>query len=453
MKTYKLSRREFLTYAGVSSSGLLLGCSAVSSKSSAIKFSPQQNIESQKLNIFVAIKTDNTVEIVSHRVEMGQGSKTGIPQIIADELEASWSNVQVIQGEGNKAYGNQNTDGSSSIRKFYDKLREMGASARTMLEQAAADYWQVPVNEVYAKENKIINKKTGHSFTYGELAELASHQNIPDVNALHYKTAKHFNYIGKSVPIVDLNDIITGNTVYGIDVDLPQMLIASIERCPVLHGQVKSFDATAALKISGVVDVIQMPPTPTTVVYNPLAGVAVLATNTWAAQQGRKAMVIEWELGENKSHDSAIAFDTFKDNIFITDKDGYLPAHNQWRSALPITIEAKGFTFPTEADHAWTTVCELEDEVADVAELFTDAQPTIDMTAEELTKTHAHESAEDRIARALVARGHEEHDAPDAETRARIVLLRMQARMAKLRATMRPEDLAEIEHLTEERRR
>ena len=315
MKTYKLSRREFLTYAGVSSSGLLLGCSAVSSKSSAIKFSPQQNIESQKLNIFVAIKTDNTVEIVSHRVEMGQGSKTGIPQIIADELEASWSNVQVIQGEGNKAYGNQNTDGSSSIRKFYDKLREMGASARTMLEQAAADYWQVPVNEVYAKENKIINKKTGHSFTYGELAELASHQNIPDVNALHYKTAKHFNYIGKSVPIVDLNDIITGNTVYGIDVDLPQMLIASIERCPVLHGQVKSFDATAALKISGVVDVIQMPPTPTTVVYNPLAGVAVLATNTWAAQQGRKAMVIEWELGENKSHDSAVAFDTFNDNL------------------------------------------------------------------------------------------------------------------------------------------
>ena len=315
MNTLKLSRREFLTYAGVTGSGLLLGCSSISSNTPKLKFLASEENIAQPLNIFVAIKPDNSVEIVSHRVEMGQGSKTGIPQIIADELEASWENVRVIQGKGNKEYGDQNTDGSTSIRKFYDKLREMGASARTMLEQAAADYWKISINDVYAKDNKVFNKLSGNSLNYGDLAELASKQTVPDVKALKYKSADNFKYIGKSVPIVDLDDIVTGKTVYGIDVDLPNMLIASIERCPVLHGQVRSFDATEALKVPGVVDVIQMPPTPETVVYSPLAGVAVLATNTWAAQQGRKALLIEWELGKNKNNDSTEAFKTFKNNL------------------------------------------------------------------------------------------------------------------------------------------
>ncbi len=309
MNTSKLSRREFLSYAGIAGSGLLLGCSSLtSSKSPLPKFIEPVDNDPQRLNIFVAIKPDNTVEIVSHRVEMGQGSKTGIPQIIADELEADWNQVNVIQGLGDKRYGNQNTDGSTSIRKFYDKLREIGASARTMLEQAAADYWKVPVEQVYAKNNRVINKNTDKSVTFGDLAELASKQALPDVKTLRYKSPKDFNYIGKPVPVVDLHDMVTGNTTFGIDVDLPNMLVASIERCPVIHGQVKSFDASAALKVPGVVDVIQMPATPETVLFFPLAGVAVLATNTWAAMQGRKALSIEWDLGENQSYDSDEAF-------------------------------------------------------------------------------------------------------------------------------------------------
>lgn len=314
MDTLKLSRRDFLTYAGISGSGLLLGCSALP-KSPLEKFQAPLSSEPQRLNIFVAIKPDNSVEIVSHRVEMGQGSKTGIPQIIADELEADWQYVNVIQGLGDKRYGDQNTDGSSSIRKFYDKLREMGASARTMLEQAAADYWQTELKNVYAKQNQVINKLTGSSLTFGDLAELASKQALPKVETLEYKSSESFNYIGKPVPIVDLDDIVTGQTTFGIDVDLPNLLIASIERCPVLHGKVKNFDATQALKVPGVVDVIEMPATPQTVVYFPLSGVAVLATNTWAAMQGRKALNIEWDLGENKDHDSDKGFSTFKNNL------------------------------------------------------------------------------------------------------------------------------------------
>ena len=316
MNTSKLSRREFLSYAGITTSGLLLGCSSLTSSASSLpKFVEIADNAPQRLNIFVAIKPDNTVEIVSHRAEMGQGSKTGIPQIIADELEADWANVKVIQGLADKAYGDQNTDGSTSIRKFYDKLREMGASARTMLEQAAADYWKEPRENVFAQNNYIVNKKTGSKLSYGDLAELASKQALPDVKSLVYRSPAEFKYIGNPVPIVDLNDIVTGNTTYGIDVQLPELLIASIEHCPVVHGSVKSFDATQALKIPGVVDVIEMPVTPETVVYFPLNGVAVLATNTWAALEGRKALSIEWNLGKNKNHDSELAFTQFKSRL------------------------------------------------------------------------------------------------------------------------------------------
>jgi len=327
MNTSKLSRREFLSYAGIASSGLMLGCSSItSSKSPLPKFIEPVDNDPQRLNIFVAIKPDNTVEIVSHRVEMGQGSKTGIPQVIADELEADWENVKVIQGLGDERYGNQNTDGSTSIRLFYDKLREVGASARTMLEQAAADFWKVPVEQVFAKNNQVVNKNSGSTLSFGDLAELASKQTLPDVKTLRYKSPEDFKYIGKPVPIVDLNDMVTGNTTFGIDVELPNMLIASIERCPVIHGQVKSFDATAALKVPGVVDVIQMPATPETVLFFPLSGIAVLATNTWAAMQGRKALSIEWDLGENQTHNSDDAYEamrkTLKDSPEIVGKKG-----------------------------------------------------------------------------------------------------------------------------------
>ncbi|MGJ8690987.1 MAG: molybdopterin cofactor-binding domain-containing protein [Thalassotalea sp.] len=313
METIKLSRREFLSLAGVTGSGLLLGCSTLSPLSSS-KFE-QAAISSNQLNLFVSIKSDNTVEIISHRVEMGQGSKTGIPQIVADELEAQWDKVNVIQGLGNKAYGDQNTDGSTSIRKFYSKLREMGASAKLMLEQAAADFWQVPVTEVYAKSHQVFNKLNGKALSFGDLAELASKQPLPKPENLTFKSPADFNYIGKSVPIVDLKDIITGNTRFGIDVDIPNMLFASIERCPVIHGTVKSFDATAALKVPGVVNVIEMPATKATVAFFPLSGVAIVATNTWAAMQGRKALKIDWELGENKNHNSQQGFDTMKANL------------------------------------------------------------------------------------------------------------------------------------------
>lgn len=317
----KLSRREFLRLSGVVGSGLLLACNTTNSFSAT--FSQSQSIQDvsalHRLNIFVAIQTDGTIEIVSHRSEMGQGSKTGIVQIIADELEADWEMIKVVQGRGNSAYGNQNTDGSTSIRLFWDKLREVGATARTMLERAGAEYWQVSVQDVYARKGRVFNRKTNKSIAYGDLAELASKQPISKPETLTFKSSPDFQYIGKGMPIVDINEITSGKARFGIDVEFPGMLIASIERCPVLHGKVASFDKTAALAVPGVEDVIQMPATKETVVYFPLAGVAVIATNTWAAMQGRKALNVKWaysEKGEkNRQVNSGSTFDTWRENM------------------------------------------------------------------------------------------------------------------------------------------
>lgn len=321
MDMVKLSRREFIAYSGIVGSGLILGCSTTEQTrskiaQSAIKSAMHSDLATaDRLNLFVAIQNDGTVEIVSHRVEMGQGSKTGIPQIVADELEADWQKVKVIQGLGNKAYGDQNTDGSTSIRLFFDKLREMGASARMMLEQAAADYWQVPVDNVYAKENFIINKNTQSKLSYGDLAELASKQAVPEIKSLIFKSPAQYRLIGKSVPIVDLKQMTTGQANYGIDKILPNMLVASIERCPVLHGKVISYDAEKAFAVPGVVDVIEMPATQETVSFFPLAGVAVLATNTWAALQGRKMLAVQWDLGDKQTINSEQEFETCRANL------------------------------------------------------------------------------------------------------------------------------------------
>ncbi|MER2492934.1 xanthine dehydrogenase family protein molybdopterin-binding subunit [Catenovulum sediminis] len=305
MNTFKLDRREFLTLTGIAGSGLLLGCSSTgeSSNTPFIK-----NTGPQQLNIFVSIRPDNRVDLVNHRSEMGQGAKTGVIQLIAEELDVDWEKINVIQGLGNKEYGSQNTDGSTSIRKFYSKLREVGASARTMLEQAAAQYWQVDLSKVQAKQHKVYNLTNGNSLNYGDLAELAASQAVPDVANLRYKSSDEFKYITKPVPIVDLHDMTTGQAVFGIDFELDGLLVASIERCPVLYGKVKSFDASAAKAVPGVVDVINMPDTVKPVVFSAGSGVAVVATNTWAANQGRKALKIEWDLGENKDFESESAF-------------------------------------------------------------------------------------------------------------------------------------------------
>jgi len=303
-----VSRRRFLK--GMSLGGLVL---AVGFQSTARAQEPKKYGADGMPNgwvdnplAFVSIAEDGTVTIVCHRSEMGQGIRTGMPMIVADELEADWKRVRVAQATGDeKKYGNQDTDGSRSTRHFFEPMRRCGAAARTMLEAAAADRWKVPVSEVAAKNHEVVHGPSGRKLGYGALAKAAAGQPVPARASLRLKDPKDFRYIGKGeLKLVDAADIATGKAKYGIDTRLPGMLYAVVARPPVLGGKVAKVDDAEALKVPGVVKVVQIEGSPLPALFNPLGGVAVLARNTFAAMQGRRALKITWDDGPNGSYDS-----------------------------------------------------------------------------------------------------------------------------------------------------
>src|SRR6202161_2784697 len=255
---------------------------------------------------FVSIAPDGTVTIVCHRSEMGQGVRTGMPLIVADEMEADWAKVKVAQATGDEVkFGNQDTDGSRSTRHFFMPMRQVGAAARTMLEAAAAKRWGVPVSEVKAVNHEVVHASSGRRLGFGELASDAAAQPVPAIDTLRLKDPKDFRYIGKgAVSIVDLHDITTGKAGYGADVRVPGMQYAVISRPPLVGGKVVSFDAKDALKVSGVEKVIEAQGWPWPSKFQPLGGVAVIARDTGAAIKGRDALKIVWDDGPNASYDS-----------------------------------------------------------------------------------------------------------------------------------------------------
>ncbi len=256
--------------------------------------------------VFVSLAPDGSVSIVCHRSEMGQGVRTSMPMIVADELEADWTRVKVIQAPGDeKRYGNQDTDGSRSTRHFFTPMRTCGAAARMMLESAAAQQWKVPVSEVEAKNHEVVHAKSGRKIGYGKLAAAAAKQPVPTRDQVKLKDPAQFRYIGKGqIKLIDGRDIVTGKAVYGQDVRLPGMLYAVVARPAVYLGKVVSVDSSAAMKVPGVVKVVQIEPSAAPANFNPLGGVAVVAKNTWAALKGREALKIVWDDGPNASYES-----------------------------------------------------------------------------------------------------------------------------------------------------
>lgn len=264
-------------------------------------------------NVFVSIDAAGTVTIVAHRSEMGQGIRTGLAMIVADELEADWSRIKVEQAVGDEKYGDQYTDGSRSIVRNFQRMREFGATARTMLEQAAAAHWGVPVSECKAENHQVSHAGSGRSAGYGELAERAAELPVPAPATIILKDPRSFRYIGKDMPIVDLPDMMRGKAIYGIDVVLPGMKYASIERCPVVLGKVKSYDASETLKVPGVETVVEIPSVTKPVLFKALGGIAVVASNSWAAMEGRRKLNVEWDPGENAAYDTAAYLKSMQD--------------------------------------------------------------------------------------------------------------------------------------------
>lgn len=300
-----VSRRRLLEGA-VAAGGLVLAARlpAVAYPTGAEKM---PNGTANDPRIFVSIDPAGLVTIVAARAEMGTGAaRTTLPMIVADELDADWGRVRIAQAPGDeKRYGNQDTDGSRSVRHWIQPMRQCGAAARQMLEAAAARRWSVDAGECRAELHQVVHLPTGRRLGYGELAAEAAAQPVPPPERIRLKEEKAFRYMGKgNVPVVDLFDITTGKAVYGQDVMLPGMKFAVVARPPVVGGKAASYDAAAAMKVPGVEKVVELPGTPAPAKFNPLGGIAVVATSTWAALKGREALKITWDDGPNGSYDS-----------------------------------------------------------------------------------------------------------------------------------------------------
>jgi len=257
-------------------------------------------------SLWMSIAQDGTVTIVAHRSEMGCGSRTALPLIVADELDADWSKVTIDQAIGDPRYGEQDTDGSHSVRSSFELMRQIGGAGRAMLIAAAAEQWNVPAAQCSTEPHFVVHKKTGRKLGYGALAASAAKLPVPKVEDLKLKDRSEWRYIGKeSNSLFDLSDIVTGKAIFGMDATMPGMVYASIEHPPVLGQKIVSFDDKETLKVPGVQKTLTLETVTPPHLFKPLGGVAVIGDSTWATFKGRKALNIQWGPSDNSSYNSA----------------------------------------------------------------------------------------------------------------------------------------------------
>ncbi len=293
----KVNRRNFLKISSIAGGGMMLAF-----KVPASGILSTQELQATPLNNFLAIDADGNITFTLTKHEMGQGSGTGLPMILADELGADWEKLEIVRADYDPKYNNTEmgtTGGSGTIRKMWDVLREAGATAREMLKSAAAAEWNVSSENLIAENSLIKNPATGQSLGFGELAAAAAQLPVPQ--DVQLKEHADFRYITTPVKNRITRDVIKGSANYGINMDVPGMVYASIEKCPVYKGKLKSFDASEAKRVFGVLDVIAIPAMePSNPSHHVPEGVAVIAKSTWSAFKGRKALKVEWDLGENR---------------------------------------------------------------------------------------------------------------------------------------------------------
>lgn len=294
-----VSRRSFIKGAGITGASMVIGVQFSASALAAsedTEFSP---------DVFISMDKKGTVTVISHRSEMGQGIRSSLPLLIADEMECDWDRVVVEQAIGDAKYGSQNTDGSRSVRRFYLRLKEAGATARTMLQQAAAQVWKVNVEHVTIYNHQAKLQNSDKTLDFAQLVEIAATLPVPKKETLKLKTEAEHRYVGKeNMENLDGKAIVTGKAIFGFDVEVTGMKYAVIARPPVLFGKVKSVDDSEAKKVPGVIKIIKMPSLSPPAVFNMLGGVAVIAENTWAAIEARKKLKIEWEHGANAGYNT-----------------------------------------------------------------------------------------------------------------------------------------------------
>jgi isoquinoline 1-oxidoreductase subunit beta len=299
-KLAQVTRRDFLKAGAAGSASLLIRFYLPAQGAEAVgkNFAP---------NAFIEIHPHGDIRLVVARSEMGQGPRTSLAMILAEELDADWSHVKVEQGDLDSRYGDQTTGGSLSIRSSWDPLRQAGATARAMLITAAANTWSVPVGECTTRNSAVVHVKSKRKVTYGQLAAKAAALPVP--KDIPPKNFKDYHIVGTKKKRVDGQYIVIGEAHYGIDTKVPGMLYAAVARPPVFGGRVKKFDATRAQAVPGVRKVVEV----AAVEMPPLfgeerkensghqhylwGGVAVVADSTWQAIAGRRAVEVEWDAG------------------------------------------------------------------------------------------------------------------------------------------------------------
>jgi len=297
-----LSRRSLMKF-GVAGAGLMLAfhlptsAKAATGKGASKDFIP---------NVFVHITPEGTIVLMAKSPEIGQGIKTAFPLIIAEELDADWNDVQVEQSPINtKIYGQQGAGGSTSIPTNWDMLRKAGASARAMLVSAAAQQWKVPVSECVTEASAVIHTPTKRTLKYGQLAVAAAAQPLPDEKTLKLKTRDQYKLLGKRFTGVDNEKLVTGQPLFGIDVQMPGMVYAAFEKCPAVGGKPVSFNEAQIKKMPGVKDAFMLDGNG--IVTEVMPGVAIIADSTWAAFSAKNALRVVWdESGASKDSWSKI---------------------------------------------------------------------------------------------------------------------------------------------------
>lgn len=296
----KISRRSFL--AAAAAGGFALGFHLPDKG----KFSGAAHAATEgEINAWIVIGADDTVTIRVHRSEMGQGSFTAIPQLVAEELECDWSKVKAEFASANrhvrqnKVYVSMSTGGSRAIRDSHPYLRKAGATARTMLIQAAADRWNVPAAECFAEKGFVVHRPSGRKINYGAVAAAAA-KLTPPANVA-FKPASAWKIAGQSVPRFDVPAKVDGSAVFGMDVTLPGMVYAAVMQCPVFGGTLKRYDEAKIKGRKGVIGVVPIP-----------NGLAVVAEHYWQAKTALDVLPIEWDFGENATVSSASILERLK---------------------------------------------------------------------------------------------------------------------------------------------
>lgn len=310
--TNSINRRAFLKLSSFTGAALTIGFyfPALAEESAIITAETAESL-GIALNAFISIDKTGKVSILNHRSEMGQGSFQSVPQMIAEELEVSLDQVTISFAPGHQSkYGSQLTGGSSTVRGAFKHLLRTGATAREMLIEAAAKKWGVPAAECYALKGEVIHRPTNKKIGYGELVEEAAKVTPPKNVAL--KERKNYTIIGKPLPRQDTPQKVNGKAEFGLDKKLPGLLYAVVERSPHFLGKIKSYNDSVVKSMPGVKHIIkvQMP------VFDTIReGIAIVADNTWAALQARKALKVEWDATGFEHVDTAGLYNRMKEDL------------------------------------------------------------------------------------------------------------------------------------------